>query len=343
MRGTASFRSSRPNSNSEGKMRIIALEEHFVTPLFTEHRPQTRARNASLMARAHALGHDVYAELQDLGASRIAAMDATGVTMQVLSLTQPGTQAYGANIAVPMARDANDRVAEAVKAHPARFAGFAALPTADPAASVKELERAVRMLGFKGAMINSHTHGEYLDDKKYRPILECAEALDVPIYLHPREPHPAVMEAYFKGFEDLSTAAWGFAMESCTHFLRLVMAGVFDAYPKLRFILGHLGEGLPFWLDRFEDHTRFHMKARGLKKTPRQYLTENLVVTCSGNFSTPAFLCTVMALGLDNVLFSIDWPYESNKIAVDFLNGLPLAASDKEKIAHKNAERVLKL
>ena len=296
-----------------------------------------------MLARAEALGHDVYAELSDIGASRLKAMDAVGVDLQVLSLTQPGTQAFPADIAVPMARDANDRVAAAVKAHPDRFAAFASLATADPAACGKELERSVKTLGFKGTMINSHTDGEFLDDKKYWPILECAAALDVPIYLHPREPHPAVMEAYFEGFEDLSTAAWGFAMETCTHFLRLVMAGVFDAYPNLRFILGHLGEGLPFWLDRFEDHTRFAMKARGLKKTPRQYLTENLVITCSGNFSTPAFLCSIMALGIDNVLFSIDWPYESNRLAVDFLNGLPLAASDKEKIAHGNAERVLKL
>jgi predicted TIM-barrel fold metal-dependent hydrolase len=324
-------------------MRIIALEEHFATPLFTEHRPQTRARNPSMLARAEALGHDVYHHLADLGAERLKAMDAVGVAVQVLSLTQPGTQGYGANIAVPMARDANDRAAEAVKAHPTRFAAFAALPTADVAASVKELERTVKTLGFKGAMINSHTQGEFLDDKKYWPLLECAAGLDVPIYLHPREPHPAVMEAYFKGFEDLSTAAWGFAMETCTHFLRLVMAGVFDAYPKLRFILGHLGEGLPFWLDRFEDHTRFYMKGRGLKKTPRQYLTENLVITCSGNFSTPAFLCSVLALGMDNVLFSVDWPYESNRIAMDFLNTLPLAQSDKERIAHRNAERILKL
>jgi len=247
------------------------------------------------------------------------------------------------DIAVPLAKDANDRVAAAVKAHPSRFAGFATLPTSDPVAAAKELERAIKTLGFKGTMINSHTQGEYLDNKKYWPVLEAAAALDVPIYLHPREPHPAVMKAYFEGFEDLSTAAWGFAMEACTHFLRLVMAGVFDAYPKLKFILGHLGEGLPFWLDRFEDHTQHYMTGRGLKKTPRQYLTENLVVTCSGNFSTPAFLCTVMALGIDNVLFSIDWPYESNKLGVEFLHRLPLADSDKAKIAHGNADRVLKL
>jgi predicted TIM-barrel fold metal-dependent hydrolase len=324
-------------------MRIVALEEHIVTPMYLEQRPATRRRNTSLMARQEALGHDVLTELQDLGASRLKHMDAVGVDLQVLSLTMPGTQAFAPDVAIPMARDANDRVAAAMKVNPTRFAGFATLPTAAPEDAAKELERAVKTLGFKGTMINSHTEGEYLDNKKYRPILECAAALDVPIYLHPREPHPAVMQAYFDGFEDLSTAAWGFAMEACTHFLRLVMAGVFDTYPNLRFILGHLGEGLPFWLDRFEDHTRFHMKARGLKKTPRQYLTENLVVTCSGNFSTPAFLCTVMALGIDNVLFSIDWPYESNKIAVDFLNTLPLAPADKEKIAHGNAERVLKL
>lgn len=325
-------------------MRIIALEEHFATPLYVEHNPNTfsRRRAPPYVQRAEALGHDIHAELMDLGASRIKQMDAQGVDLQVLSLTMPGAQAFGPNVAIPLARDCNDKAAEAVKANPTRFAAFATLPTSDPVAAVAELERCHK-LGFKGSMINSHTQGEYLDNKKYWPILEASASFGMPVYLHPREPHPAVMKAYFEGFEDLSTAAWGFAMEACTHFLRLVMAGVFDAYPDLKFILGHLGEGLPFWLDRFDDHTRFYMKHRGLKKTPRQYLTENLVVTCSGNFSTPAFLCTVMALGIDNVMFSIDWPYESNKIAVDFLNGLPLAAADKEKIAHGNAERVLKL
>ncbi len=165
----------------------------------------------------------------------------------------------------------------------------------------------------------------------------------MPIYIHPREPHPAVMKAYFEGFEDMSTAAWGFAMETCTHFLRLVFAGVFDAFPELKIILGHLGEGLPFWLNRFDDHAGFYMKARGLKKTPRQYLTENLVITCSGNFSTASFLCSVMECGIDNVMFSVDWPYESNKRGVEFLHHLPFADADKEKIAHGNAERILRL
>jgi predicted TIM-barrel fold metal-dependent hydrolase len=242
-----------------------------------------------------------------------------------------------------MARDANDRIHEAMKAHPTRFAGFASLATADPAEAVKELERCVGKLGFKGTMINGHTQGSYLDDKKYWGILEAAQALDVPVYIHPREPHPAVLKAYFEGFPELQTAAWGFAMETCTHFMRMIFAGVFDAFPRLKIILGHLGEGIPFWLDRFEDHTRFAMVERGLKKTPRQYMTENLVITCSGNFSVPSLLCSVMTLGIDNVMFSVDWPYESNRIGVDFLNRLPFAEADKAKIAHGNAERILKL
>lgn len=322
-------------------MRIIALEEHISTPLYEQHSP--RRRNASLSARSKSLGINVMDELLDIGASRLKAMDATGIDLQVLSLTMPGTQALSADIAVPVAIDCNDRMDAAIKAHPGRFAGFAALPTADPAASVKELDRCVTRLGFKGTMINGHTQGSFLDDRKYWGIFEAAQALDVPVYIHPREPHPAVMKAYFEGFEDMSTAAWGFAMETCTHFLRLVFAGVFDTFPRLKIILGHLGEGLPFWLNRFDDHTRFYMRERGLKKTPRQYLTENLVITCSGNFSTASFLCSVMECGIDNVMFSVDWPYESNQRGVDFLHHLPLADADKEKIAHGNAERILKL
>ncbi|HUZ75615.1 MAG TPA: amidohydrolase family protein [Stellaceae bacterium] len=323
-------------------MRIIALEEHIATPLFRE-KLNAPPRNATLLRRAQEHGHDVNAELMDIGNSRLAHMNEVGIDVQVLSLTQPGPQAFPADVAIAVARDANDRMHEAIKRHPTRFAGFAALATADPNEAAKELERCITKLGFKGTMINGHAQGSYLDDKKYWGIFECAEALDVPVYLHPREPHPAVLKAYFEGFEEMQTAAWGFAMETCTHFLRLVFAGVFDAYPRLKFILGHMGEGLPFWLTRFEDHTRFAMQARGLKRTPRQYLTENLVITCSGNFSTAAMLCAVMEMGIDNVLFSVDWPYESNKVGVEFLKRLPLSDADKAKFAHANAERVLKL
>ncbi|HEX9463760.1 MAG TPA: amidohydrolase family protein [Alphaproteobacteria bacterium] len=324
-------------------MRIIAIEEHFETPMHRARFPYTPRRIRNFADRKQQLGHDLADELLDIGDTRLAAMDAAGISLQVLSLSIPGCQALDAAEAVPMARDANDRMSDTIKVHPGRFAGFAALPTADPAASAAELERAVRRLGFKGAMINGHTQGSFLDDRKYWPIFEAAQALDVPVYLHPRDPHPAVLKAYFEGYEELAFAGWGFAMDTCSHFLRLVFSGVFDAYPRLRMILGHLGEGLPFWLHRLEDHTRGAAKRRGLKRTPAQYLTENLVVTCSGQFSVPAFLCTIMALGVDNVLFSVDWPYESNRVAVKFLNALPVSDVDREKIAHGNAERVLRL
>jgi predicted TIM-barrel fold metal-dependent hydrolase len=261
----------------------------------------------------------------------------------VLSHNQPGCQALAAEEAVPAAREANDLLFEAVRAHPDRFLGFAALPTADPAAAVKELERAVAELSFKGAVINGHTQGRFLDEKTFWGIFECAEALRTPICLHPSKPHPSVMKAYFDGYEELALGAWGFGIDTGTHFLRLVFSGVFDAFPKLKIILGHLGEGLPFMLHRLNDQTLLAAARRGLKRTPAEYLTDNLMVTCSGNFSSAAFLCTVMALGVDNVMFSVDWPYESNVVAVDFLKRQALSEPDLAKIAHLNAERVLGL
>jgi len=321
-------------------MKIVALEEHFILPREQASLPPGAHRGSD---RERLLGFDVVAELIDLGDRRIAAMDAAGISMQVLSHNQPGCQALDASAAVPMAGEVNDLLFEAVKAHPGRFEGFAALPTADPAAAVRELERAVTKLGFKGAMINGHTRGRFLDAKQFWRIFECAEGLGVPIYLHPSRPQSAVMQAYFDGYEELALAAWGFGIETGAHFLRLLFAGVLDAFPDLKIILGHLGEGLPFMLHRINDQTRLAAARRGLKKAPAQYLTENLVVTCSGNFSDPAFLCTVSALGVDNVLFSVDWPYESNAAAVDFLLRQPLAPRDLEKIAHLNAERILRL
>jgi 2,3-dihydroxybenzoate decarboxylase len=321
-------------------MKIIAIEEHFITPAEGALLPPGAERGSD---REKLLGFDIHAALLDLGDARIAAMDTAGVTMQVISHNQPGCQSREAAASIALAQEANDVLHAAVQRHPDRFAGLAALPTADPVAGAAELERAVTRLGFKGAMINGHTQGSFLDDKKYWCIFECAEALRVPVYLHPREPLPAVMKAYFEGYEEICRAAWGFAVDTGTHFLRLVFAGVFDAFPNLKIILGHLGEGLPFVLHRLNDQTHLAAARRGLKKTPAEYLTQNLLVTCSGNFSTPSFLCTVMALGVENVLFSVDWPYESNKGAVDFLLRQPLASQDLAQIAHGNAERVLGL
>jgi len=324
-------------------MRIIAIEEHFITPMYREKVGANEYRNFYLSSRGETMGHDIMAENLDLGASRLRHMDEQGVDMQVLSFGSPGCQMFGAEVAIPMAKDANDRLYQAVQKYPARFAGFAALPTADPKASVDELERCVAQLGFKGAMIHSHQQGEFLDAKKYWPIWERAERLGVPVYLHPALPHPKVVEAYFGGYEELARAPWGFAVDTSCHFLRLVFSGLFDAYPKLKIVLGHLGEMLPFAMHRLNEHSIHAAKRRGLKKQPIQYLRDNLVVTTSGNWFEPAFVCTLLALGADNIVFAIDWPYESNKAGMDFFRKLSISDADKEKIAHRNAERLLKL
>lgn len=324
-------------------MRIIALEEHFLTQMANDAVPPHLRRAAVLVDRSKYLGHDMPTELMDLEASRLKFMDEAGIDMQILSLVAPGPQGYDAQTGIPVAIDANDRVHEACKRHPTRFMGFAALPTADVAASVKELERCVTKLGFKGTMINGHHQGEFLDDQKFWPIFECAEALGVPIYMHPRNPSEAAMKAYFQGYEDLAFAAWGYSMDTATHFLRIVFSGAFDRFPNLKFILGHLGEGLPFWIHRFNDHAQFSAKKRGLKKAPKDYLLDNLYITCSGNFALPSFLCAVTAFGIDNIMFSVDWPFESNKAGMDFLSHVPLAPADKEKFAHGNAERILRI
>jgi predicted TIM-barrel fold metal-dependent hydrolase len=322
-------------------MRVIAIEEHFLTPLYREKVAANEYRNFYLTSRGRQMGHDIIEENLDLGAKRLAHMDAHGVDLQVLSFGSPGPQAFDADVAIAMARDANDRLHAAVKAHPTRFAGFAALPTADPRAAAEELERCVTRLGFKGAMIHGHQRGEFLDAKKYWPIWERAEKLGVPVYLHPALPHPDVVKAYFDGYEELARAPWGFAVDTSCHFLRLVFAGLFDAYPRLRIILGHLGEGLPFAMHRLNDHAWAAAQRRGLQKQPIDYLRDNLVVTTSGNWFEPSFVCTLLALGADNILFAIDWPYEANKTGMEFLRGLSISDADKEKIAHRNAERLL--
>ena len=323
-------------------MRIIAIEEHMTTPLYNEHNVPTPRRLNSMRHRRELLGHDVEEELLDVSNSRVAAMNEAGIDFQMLSMTMPGPQGLPTAEGVAVALDANERMADAMRTHPTRFGAFACLPTPDVAASVKELERTVTKLGFKGAMINGHTNGEFLDNKKFWPIFEAAQALDVPVYMHPRDPHPC-SKPYFEGYPEIASAAWGFTMDTVAHFLRLCFAGVFETFPNLKFMLGHNGEGIPFYLDRLENHTAIGMKEHGFKKTITDVMMQNVIVTTSGNFSVPALMCTVAVLGIDRVIFSVDWPYESNKMGVEFLNSLPLSASDKEKLAHGNAEKLLGL
>jgi predicted TIM-barrel fold metal-dependent hydrolase len=316
------------------KPQVIALEEHFQHPdVSAQYGPLDANRAPQLVQR-----------LEDLGELRIKEMDEAGIDLQVISHGAPALQKMDADSAVRLARRANDRLHEAVRAHPDRFAGFASLPTPDPKAAAEELERAVTRLGFKGAMVHGLTNGVFLDDRRFWPILERAQALDVPIYLHPSVPNQAVIDAYYgdllKEWPGLLRAAWGFTVETATQGVRLVLSGVFDAYPRLQFILGHLGEGLPFYLWRIN-------MALGRESKPgfsfRDAFTEHFSITTSGFWSDPALLCCVQELGVDRIMFSVDYPFAPNQPATQWLETIPLCAEDRAKIAGGNAKRILKL
>src|SRR5205085_3043535 len=312
---------------------VIALEEHYLDP---EVKPYITGSDVTRQPK-------VSARLDDVGQGRIAEMDAAGIDMQVLSHGAPSVQRLDAELAVRLARGANDRLAETVRSHPDRFAGFAMLPTADPRAAADELERTVTRLGFKGAMVNGMTAGVFHDDERFWPIYERAAKLDVPIYIHPAVPHPAVVEAYYKGYVDkhpgLLRAGWGFTVETATQGIRFVLSGVFDAYPGLKIILGHLGEGLSFYLWRISHGLRQSMS----EKSFRDIFCEHFWITTSGFFSDPALVCCMMEMGIDRILFSVDYPFMDNPPGAEWIKTLPLSGEDREKLLNGNARRLLKL
>jgi uncharacterized protein len=317
-------------------MRVIAIEEHFLT---------AEVAAATLWRRPPGGGQDdTLAKLGDLGGRRLTDMDSAGIDLQVLSVAPPGAQELDAAVAVPLAKDANDQLAAAVATHPDRFAGFATLPTTDPAAAAAELDRSVTSLGFKGAMICGHTRGRFLDDHAYLPILERAAALGVPIYLHPTFPTPQVIQAYYGGFDApvsgaLATAGWGWHAETGLHALRMVLGGVFDRFPELQVIIGHMGENIPFSLARADE--RLSPVATHLKRRVGEYFQQNFHITTSGYFTDPPLLCALMVLGADRIMFSVDYPFSDNAAGRAFLDRAPISAADREKIAHGNAERLL--
>jgi len=314
---------------------VIALEEHYLDPEVKRH-----STGIDAPGRPH-----VMARLDDVGQGRIAEMDAAGIDIQVLSHAPPGTQKVAdPELAVRLARSANDRLAETVAAHPDRFAAFASLPTADPVAAAAELERAVTRLGFKGAIVHGLTNGVFLDDRRFWPIFERAEALDMPIYLHPSIPHPAVIEAYYRDyverFPSILRAAWGFTVETATQAIRLILSGVLEAHPRLKFIIGHFGEGLPFLLWRIN----MGFARDGSTQTWfRDAFCEHFWVTTSGFFSDPALMHCIQEIGIDRILFSIDYPFVENAPGTEWAMRIPLAAADREKILGSNAKRLLKL
>jgi len=323
-------------------MKIIALEEGFYTKnalsLKGDMPPWVKY---TMQTSAEIIGEDVNEANLDLGEGRIAAMDEAGVDMQVLSFSF--AQIPDPKTSVRIMSEANDEAARAIEKYPSRFAAFAALPLTDPKAAVKEFERALDKFSFVGGFVSGAIKGEFLDNEKYWPILECAEAHSAPIYVHPYFPLPSIMETYFKGREELAGPEWGFMIDASCHFMRLLTGGIFDRFPKLTIILGHLGESIPYNLDRINNRLRAYAKAAKLKREPADYIRENMVVTTSGNFSVPSLQCALGTIGVENILFSVDWPNESHKVAVDFLKHLPVDKLDLEKIAYKNAARVLNL
>jgi 2,3-dihydroxybenzoate decarboxylase len=288
--------------------------------------------------------NDIVARLQDLGDRRIGDMDATGIDKQIISLTGPGVQIFDAATAVALAQTYNDELAEAVRRHPDRFAGLAAVAPQDPAAAARELERAVTKLGLRGAIINSHTHGEYLDDAKFWPIFEAAEALDVPVYIHPQTPPKAMIEPFLA--RGLDGAIFGFGVEVGLHLLRIIVSGAFDRFPKLRIVVGHLGEGLPFWLFRIDFfharsvRTKRYEKLPPLEKRPSDYMKQNVYVTTSGMAWEAVILYAREVLGADRVLYAMDYPYQYVPAEVAVTDGLPISDAAKKDFYQRNAERV---
>jgi 2,3-dihydroxybenzoate decarboxylase len=319
-------------------MKKIGLEEHFVLPASAG-----QMRGGLPSTGGVSLPADLEARLTDLGEGRLAAMDAYGIDVQVLSQSTPGIQGETDTAkAISMARRVNDYLAEQVRNHPDRFAGFASLPLQDPKAAADELERTVTQLGFKGAMVNGHTHGEYLDEQKFWVVWERAQALGVPIYLHPANPLPDQMKIY-EGYPGLLGATWNWTVETATHALRIICGGVFDAFPNATLLLGHMGEALPYVLRRVDDGWKGSPQSKQLQHLPSYYVKKNILITTSGNCSTEALLCALLALGADHILFSADYPFVPLQNMVQFIETAPISEIDREKICHLNAERLLKM
>lgn len=312
----------------------IAIEEHYNDPNLVAHftgldllRPPTIA-----------------SKLLDLGETRLREMDEGGVDIQVLSHAGPTTQKLDPDTAVRMARITNDRLADTVASKPDRFAGFAVLPTPAPEAAAEELERCVTELDFKGAVVNGLTNGKFLDDRQFWPILARAEKLGVPIYLHPALPSPDVSKIYYEDlctkYPELRGPVWGFTAETATQAIRMILSGALAEFPNLQLILGHLGEALPFMLWRIDD-----LLARPVYDGMRfsDVFRRNFHLTTSGNFSDTALACSIAELGVDRILFAVDWPFASNKAATDWLKQTNLNEADKAKILGENARRLLKM
>ncbi|BFM17061.1 hypothetical protein R50073_32440 [Maricurvus nonylphenolicus] len=355
---TQSSGASASSGVSAKRFKRITVEEFFLTPEMAFAQQKLLAQNpadepgftqffgTTMKALAGKGDTDNIERMMDIGELRLSAMDRDGIDMQLLSLMSPGVQVYDAQQGTALAQKVNEHLARAVQQHPDRFAGLATVAPQDPIAAAKELDRSVTKLGMKGLMINSHTKGEFLDEEKFWPILEKAQALDVPIYIHPRTPAPDMVKPFQKYF-GLEAAAFGFNIDTSLHALRMILGGVFEEFPKLKIVLGHMGEGIPFWLPRIDHKMELFHKiqppVRKLTKKPSDYFLDNFYITTSGmNYENP-FMLAHKVMGADRILFAVDYPAEEAGEPVRMMDAAPISDADKEKIYHLNSEKLFRL
>ena len=329
-------------------MKRVDLENHFASEAWIEalkhnngypRLEEDRARGTHTLWFAADSFHPGASmeRLLDIGEVRLGAMDAAGVDVAVLSLNAPGVEQFEPDLGARVARESNDALAEAVDKYPDRFLGFAALAPKNTDEAVKELERCVKELGFKGWNTHSNFWDSYLDEKRYWPILAKAEELDVPVYLHPTVSPIPQLRTYGQA---LSGPSFGYTAETAMLMMRLIISGVFDAFPSLNVILGHYGEALPFLLDRVDRASMQGHAAPGLKHRVSDYLKRNLLVTTSGNYLPAAFACTREALGMNKIALGTDYPHEDMATCVSFLESLSLSEGEKAQLYEENAQRL---
>lgn len=357
-----------PSSAAPRRVRKIATEEAFIIPeVAAEMREAVRRGGASLDRKLwslifdaaptastaapfmttganarDALARQFLPRLLDLEDTRLAEMEANGVDVHVLSLAAPGVQMLERDVAVSLARLSNDKLSDVIRRHPARFAGLACFAPQDPAAAAKEMERAIHSLKLNGFLVNSHTNNVYLDDQRCWPILEAAEALGAPLYIHPRAPSDG-MAAPFQDYR-MEGAIWGYGMETGTHAVRLMLSGVLDRFPRLRIVLGHMGEALPFWLWRL-DYMASPGSRAALRNSlkPSEYMPRNFSLTTSGLEDPLALRYVIEKIGVERVMWAIDYPFQQTAASVAFIESAPLSEAEREQIAHRNAERIFRI
>ena len=328
-------------------MRVVALEEHFTVPALARRiDPDAMSRRGFRPRKAPTSGPNPLDLLPDIGEARLKAMDAAGITIQVLSNTGPGPDLVPGADGIALARELNDHLAAAIARHPDRYAGFAVLPMQSPEACAAELSRAVKDQRFSGALINGTTQGRFLDHPSYDGLLAAAVELDVPIYIHPHLPPEPVRQAYYSDLPPgaarvLQSAAWGWHSETAIHVLRLVMAGTLDRHPRLKLIIGHMGEMLPMMLQRIYEVSA--VDTDHLSRPVSRAILDQVWLTTSGIFSEPPLLAALLTFGIDRIMFSVDYPYSPNSKGRDFLGRLSLAPADMAKFTHRNADALLKL